>query len=92
MSNRAISIAGAIIVPIMLALCTGMIFVVNALAANAGTDAGTLQRVEQLEQAQRGHASSARRIEATVTQMRVDQAKFVGGAEARVRILEGHHD
>ncbi|MCH6551209.1 MAG: ferrochelatase [Planctomycetes bacterium] len=48
--------------------------------------------LEQLEGAQRAHAASAQRIEATVTQLRVDQANFVGAVGARVRILETHHD
>ena len=92
MSNRAITIAGTIIVPILLALCMGMASIVNSLATNAGADATTSQRVQQLERSQHAHMESAGRIETTVTQMRVDQAAFVGGVEARVNILEGHHD
>ncbi len=92
MSNRAVAIVGAIIVPILLALCTGMVFVVNTLAANAGVNAATVHRVSQLEQAQRAHAASAQRIEGTVTQMRVDQAEFVGGVKARIEALEKQRD
>ena len=92
MSNRAITIVATIILPTLLALCLGMVSVVNSLATNAGADAATSQRVQQLERSQHAHMKSAGRIEATVTQMRVDQAKFVGGVEARVKTLEGHHD
>ncbi len=90
MSNRAITIAGAVLVPVLLALCTGMVSVVNTVSAHAAASATTAQRVEQLEGAQRAHAASALRIEKTVNQMRVDQANFVGGVEARVRNLERH--
>ena len=85
MSNRAIAVAAGVVVPVLLALCMGMVSVASTLG-------GTAQRVEQLEGAQRAHAASAQRIEATVTQLRVDQANFVGAVGARVRILETHHD
>ena len=45
-------------VPLLLALCTGLVSVIGTLA---------IHRVSQLEEAQRAHARSAQRIEGTVT-------------------------
>ena len=92
MSNRSITVVGAVVVPVLLALCMGMVSVASTLATQASDGAAATQRIEQLEDAQKSHARSAARIEGTVTQMRVDQARFVGGVEARVQILESHHD
>ncbi len=90
-SSKQWTVVGAVVIPLLVAISAGIVSAAGALSAQAAANASTAQRVTQLEQAQREHASSAQRIEGTVTQMRVDQANFVGGVEARVRILELHH-
>ncbi len=88
MKQRTINIAGAGAVPLLMAALAMASTALGDYGDRRASDAIVERRLARIELAAREHAASARRIEETVTQMRVDQALFVGGVKARVTALE----
>jgi cob(I)alamin adenosyltransferase len=80
--------AGVVAVPLLLAALAALAATLSALADHRVSDAVVEQRVGQLEGAVERQAKSAARIEAAVVAMGLEQAQFVGGANARIRSLE----
>lgn len=88
MISRLLQFAGVVAVPLLVAALAALVATLSALADHRVSDAVVEQRVEQLERAVARQAQSATRIEASVAAMRVLQAQFVGGANARIGSLE----
>ena len=92
MSQRTLNIIAGIALP-LLALALGMSgTALSAYGDRRARDAVVDQRIKKSEEAATAHARSAARIERTVTQMRVDQAQFMGGTHARIKTLERYHE
>ncbi len=88
MNQRVINILGAIAVPVLLATLGMAATALGDYGDRRARDAVVDSRLGGIEAAARDHASSAKRIEDTVTDMRVDQAEFVGDMKARIGALE----
>ena len=88
MIERILQFSGVVAVPLLLAALAALVATLSALADHRVRDAVVEERVEQLEGVVKQQGLSATRIEVAVTAMRVQQAQFVGGANARIKSLE----
>ena len=86
--ERLLQFAGTVAVPLLLAALAALGVTWSALADYRARDAVMGERVNRLELAVEQQASSAARIENSVVALRVQQAEFVGEANARIRNLE----
>ena len=90
MCIRDSNFAGAIAVPVLLATLAMAATALGDYGDRRAREAVVDKRLDGIETYARDHTLSAKRIEDTVVQMRVDQAQFVGSVNARVSTLESN--
>lgn len=88
MSQRQINIIAGVALPVLLFTLGMAATALGDYGDRRAREAVVDQRLSGVEAGVREHAASAKRVEDTVTDLRVDMAEFVGDVKARIGALE----